>query len=741
MTTADPTEASPVLSQESLLRRMLYRIRRSLDLPEILQTTAMELQAFLGIDRVKIYQFHADESGQVVAEGLRPDRRLPSLYGLNFPADDIPPAARQLFIEARVRNVVDVVARKIGHSQLRDPETGELLSGELIWRPLDPCHAEYLTTMGVRSSVAAPILYQDQLWGLVVGHHADPLEVQAEQLHGIQLVIEQLSVAIAQSTFLTQARAKAEREALINRITKLLDSLAEIELQQALEVTVEAFQGSGGRLYIHADAFDFKNPAIAHCHRIYTCGSQPITPMQSTYAAIEEYHVWETHFKSGHYTPWESAATETPDLQPWAIDDVYQVADLRNLQAAFRPTAIRGIVCVPLYTRQQIIGYLTVFRDELQTEKLWAGQFDPDSRQSFPRQSFEIWQQSKTGQAHLWTSADLDLAQALGNRFAAAIDQYELYHQVQALNANLETQVQERTTQLTETLQTLQQAQTQLIQNEKMTSLGQLVAGIAHEINNPVNFIHGNLAHVSQYVEDVLTLLQQYQQHLPHLDIQSQRQAEELDLEFIADDLPKSIASMKLGTERICQIVQSLRTFSRLDQAEVKPVDLHAGIDSTLLILQHRLKGKSERAEIQVIKDYGALPPVECYAGALNQVFMNLISNAIDALEEKAAPRSPSDSVAEPLTIRITTRMLDAQTVQICIADNGIGIPEHVRQHLFDPFFTTKPVGKGTGLGLSISYQIVTEKHEGTLVCDSKPGQGTEFILTIPRQTVKSAQL
>lgn len=727
MTVADQPGASHALNQENLLQRILYRIRKSLDLQEILNATAMELQTFLDTDRVKIYQFRPDGSGQVVAEYLRHDRRLPSLYGLNFPADDIPPSARQLFIEARVRNVVDVESRQIGHSQLRDPATGEFISGEIIWRPLDPCHAEYLTAMGVRSSVAAPILYQEDLWGLVVAHHAEPMTIQLDQLQGIQLLVEQMSVAIAQSIFLTQARAQAEREATINQITKLLDSLSAIDLQQALERTAAAFQASGARLFIHTSVFDGQ-PHFSHqSQRLYTWGQQPTPPEQGNYAAIEDYRIWQNHFQLGQYTPWKTTDSHPTDPHPWIIDDLYQVSELRNLQAAFRATPIRSILSVPLYTRQQIIGYLTLFRDELATETLWAGRFDPDSRQLFPRQSFEIWRQSQTGQTHSWTATDLELAQVLGSRFASAIDQYELYHQVQALNSTLEAQVQERTTQLTQTLQSLQQAQTQLIQNEKMTSLGQLVAGVAHEINNPVNFIHGNLAHVSQYVEDMLTLLYQYQQHLPNLDAKSRQQAEDLDLEFIAEDLPKSLASMKLGTERICQIVQSLRTFSRLDQSEVKPVDLHAGIDSTLLILQHRLKAKPDRVEIEVIKDYGSLPLVECYAGALNQVFMNLISNAIDAVEENLEQRSP---IAP--TLRITTRVISPQTVRISIQDNGIGISEECRQNLFNPFFTTKPIGKGTGLGLSISYQIVTEKHQGTLECHSQPGQGTEFMIEIP---------
>ncbi len=302
---------------------------------------------------------------------------------------------------------------------------------------------------------------------------------------------------------------------------------------------------------------------------------------------------------------------------------------------------------------------------------------------------------------------------------------------VQASEARLRQQNQD----LEETLIHLQKTQLQLIQSEKMSSLGRLVAGIAHEINNPVNFIHGNVDHLQAYVQDLLKILDLYRQSQPLPSATLQAEADEIDLDFIMQDLPKVLDSMKVGTERIREIVLSLRTFSRLDEAEYKTVDLHAGLDSTLLILQNRLKVHGPRHEIRVIKDYGPLPGVECYAGPLNQVFMNLLNNAIDALEEHW---DLENSVAAPPTIRIQTQQLD-QTVEIRISDNGAGIPETILSQIFDPFFTTKPVGKGTGMGLSICYQIITEKHFGTLRClsqpnPSQPHQGTEFIMQIPLQ-------
>ena len=284
-----------------------------------------------------------------------------------------------------------------------------------------------------------------------------------------------------------------------------------------------------------------------------------------------------------------------------------------------------------------------------------------------------------------------------------------------------------------------------------MSSLGQLVAGIAHEINNPISFISCNLDHADQYTQDLLHLIHCYEQHYPNPSAAIQAEMEAIAFEFLVDDFPKLVNSMKVGAERICGIVLSLRNFSRLDEAEIKAVDLHEGIDSTLLLLQHRLKAQGKESEIQILKEYGNLPLVECYPGQLNQVFMNLLANAIDALEEKRVV-SDSEIFTDSPCIRIRTEVSDgdlslkgdrpnstalrddrsAARLLIRIADNGSGMIEAVQRCLFEPFFTTKPVGKGTGLGLSISYQIVVEKHKGQLLVNSELGQGTEFIIDLP---------
>lgn len=287
---------------------------------------------------------------------------------------------------------------------------------------------------------------------------------------------------------------------------------------------------------------------------------------------------------------------------------------------------------------------------------------------------------------------------------------------------------------LEKTLQELQQTQAQLIQQEKMSSLGLLVAGVAHEVNNPINFIYGNIHHATAYTSDLLELVKLYQKQYLHPPSEISEYLENVDFDFLSKDLPQLLSSMKIGAERIVQIVQSLRNFSRLDESEMKPVNIHEGIDSTLLILQSRLKATADRPAIEIVKNYSNLPLVECYAGQLNQVFMNILANAIDALESYNLDRGPKAAEANPIAIAITTEYSIPDKIIVRISDNGPGMAENVKKRLFDPFFTTKPVGKGTGLGLSISYKIVVEKHKGTLRCDSTPGLGTEFSIEIPLQ-------
>ena len=387
------------------------------------------------------------------------------------------------------------------------------------------------------------------------------------------------------------------------------------------------------------------------------------------------------------YSPWLPSNSEP---QPVLIPSVAESKELGEMQYDLLQEGIGSCAWIPLVSRGKLLGRFGVYYDKIRN-------FDEE---------------------------EVHLAETFADYIVFAIER----KQAEAELKRSQAEIAEKAAELEQALEELKRNKSQLIQSEKMSSLGQLVAGVAHEINNPVNFISGNIEHAHNYTQDLLKLLQLYQKHYPspHPEIQDEAEAAEID--FVIEDLPKLLASMKVGAERIQKIVLSLRNFSRMDEAEMKDVNIHEGIDSTLLILQNRIKAKPNSPGIQIIKNYTDLPLVECFPGQLNQVFMNILSNAIDALEEKT---NLNDN-AEPATIWIDTKLSHTNRVLIKIADNGPGIPEQIQKRLFDPFFTTKPVGSGTGLGLSISYQIVTEKHRGQLQCNSWLGERTEFTIEIP---------
>jgi len=319
-----------------------------------------------------------------------------------------------------------------------------------------------------------------------------------------------------------------------------------------------------------------------------------------------------------------------------------------------------------------------------------------------------------------WKENEVQLLVQVAEQLGIALKQAEYVQTIQ--NQNIK---------LNETLQQLKQSQAQLVQSEKMASLGQLVAGVAHEINNPVSFVRGNLQPAQEYAQDVLRLLDLYRQHYPNPDPSIAKALDELDIEFIQTDFPNLLNSMKMGTQRIQSIVSSLRNFSRLDESDFKTADIHEGLENTLLILNHHLSAQPPHPPIELIKRYGELPLIHCFPSQLNQVFVNLLVNAIDALRHNADDSNREFFLQSNPTITLQTESVD-NDVRITIADNGTGIPADVIGKLFDPFFTTKPIGKGTGLGLSICHQIITEKHGGSLKCRSTVGEGTAFIIQIP---------
>jgi PAS domain S-box-containing protein len=375
------------------------------------------------------------------------------------------------------------------------------------------------------------------------------------------------------------------------------------------------------------------------------------------------------------------------------------------------------------YNREELIGkdhriinsgyhpkeFFQEFWQTIKAGKIWKG---------------EIKNKAKDGSEYWVYTTVVPFVNESGKPYQYLAIRFDITDRKRIEEALLKSQIkfQKQADRLANALQELKHTQAQLVQTEKLATMGQLVAGIAHEINNPVSFIHGNLIHAKEYIRDLLDLLYLYQKYYPQPAPEIQATIEERDVDFLLEDLPKIINSMHLGANRICDIVISLRNFSRTDESGMSLVDIHQGIDSTLLILHNRLKGSGGKQPITVIKEYGNLPLVKCYASQLNQVFMNIISNAIDAIENQPSPQ----------IISIRTAQISPDSVIISIADNGPSISKEVQENLFEPFFTTKPIGKGTGLGLSIAHHIVEEKHHGHLKCISEPNQGVEFVISIP---------
>lgn len=488
-------------------------------------------------------------------------------------------------------------------------------------------------------------------------------------------------------------------------LDKLLDKLLKIVMENAGATNSSLILEKDGKLLIEATGVVDKNTVVL-------CSESPVENSENLPISIINYVGIAK----------ENVVLNDATVSGRFINDSYIIK-----------TQPKSILSMPIISQGKLIGILYL------ENNITSGAFTPQRLEVLKILSSQI-------------AISLKNAILYGKLETATQNLKTANEQLDDYNQTLEQKVEARTVELQEknillreqaiqielALQELQATQTQLIQTEKMSSLGQMVAGIAHEINNPINFIYGNLTHASDYFHDLLGVLNLYQQQLPNATPEIHNLAENIDLEFLIADFPRLLDSMQVGAERIRQIVLSLRNFSRLDEAVMKEVDIHEGLDSTLLLLQNQLKARPENRGIEIVKEYGKLPSVECYPGFLNQVFMNILSNAIDAIEESfVISPTVAGEKKELVTnkkgrICIRTSIVNGNKVHICIADNGAGMTEEVCQRVFDPFFTTKPVGSGTGLGLAISYQIVVEKHHGRLTCISAPGKGAEFVIEIP---------
>jgi GAF domain-containing protein len=530
-----------------------------------------------------------------------------------------------------------------------------------------------------RNEVFVPISQGEKLWGLLVAYqNSQPRYWQDEEINLLAQVGVQLGVALQQAESLKQVQVQAQKLAKAAEREKALAATVE-KIRQSLDIdTIFATSTAEVRRLLEVDR------VTIYRFRTDWSGEFVAESLAQDWISVKELvNVMSTTVYADDYLQ-NTQGGDFANGQILVIKDIYKTNYSVSDIALIELIKARAYMIVPIFQGEKLWGLLAAYQN------------------TKPRD---------------WQEDEVDLLMQIGTQLGVGLQQAELLEQTQRQKE-----------ELAQTLKELQQTQSQLIQSEKMAGLGQLVAGIAHEINNPISFIYGNITYVSEHAGSLLKLLHLYDKEYPQITAEIQKQAAEIDLDFIADDLPKILTSMTMGAERISQLVLSLRSFSRLDEAEMKPVDLHEGIDSTLLILQHRLQQRTNSFAIEIIREYGGLPPVVCYAAQMNQVFMNILNNAIDALEHAVN----LGQIIDKPKIWIRTKVQESNTIIICIADNGCGIPEIVRSRIFEPFFTTKQPGQGTGLGLSISYQIIVEKHGGNIKCISEAGKGCEFWIEIP---------
>lgn len=692
--------------QSARLRQVVDRIRSSLELKVILQTAVDEVAKLLELDRCSfVWYFQDTQRVQVVCESLR-QPQSPSLLGYHSLAKfgAVAPAIAKgdLIIKtgARSHHSLSPIAQLFKARYQRPRSFQDRSSTKL----LEAC-----------ANLWVPIHGEADWIGFIACGCDRPRHWAEAEIEFISAIAQQLEIAIAQARLYEQTQKSAQREKLVNQITNQTRQSLNLKtiLTEAIAHLLEAMQADRCLVHLVGNSHSQK----AESPQLY----EMKTSLGIAYHYKDLYEVCRPAFNpsitdfdtSGPIAEWV-----IQHWQPVAIADITQDSRIGSNNAEYQQAQIKSSLVVPVKANGTL--YAILYLNQCVYNRYWS-------------------------------KNDQKLAIAVADQLAISVQQAHLYGQIQRQAKDSAAQAEH----LAATLKQLQLTQAQLIQSEKMSSLGQLVAGVAHEINNPISFIFGNIPYVEWYVNDLIRLVKAYQEQYPHPEVEVQQLLETIELDFLERDLPQLLTSMTAGADRIRGIVLSLRNFARLDESRRKLVDIHEGLESTLLLLQgHFLPSKSVNLEysplrslppsrfaeqietleesaiakigIHVVRRYGNLPRLECYPGQLNQVFMSLLVNAVEALHRCSQEH-------KVITIRTALENTEGiEWVTIAIADNGPGIPVEIRAKIFDPFFTTKGIGEGAGLGLTMSYQVVVNQHRGKLLCNSQPGEGTEMQVKIP---------
>ena len=668
--------------KEALLARMANRIRQSLNLQEILDATVVELRAFLQTDRTKVYRFDRDGHGHVVAEASAPNR-LPSLLGLHYPADDIPPQARALFVKARTRSIVNISEQRIILNSLPTPKTtaiGDLTVEEvleqpledILSRPVDPCHVEYLTQMGVQSSVVVPIIYQQELWGLLISHHAEPREITSEDLLVVQLLADQVSLAITQASLLSQVQEQQQREAIVNQIAAMLHAPLGPEqiLHNVLEQAVKASGSSGGRLYL-------TSPDEALPAHLYTYGNQPAPSELEEPHLLENHPLWQEVGETP--APIDTALTQEGKPALRVVINLQQEPRLHQLIESFQTTPIRGLIVQPLYYGKEFLGYLTFFRDQIGTKNLWPGYEEADERQQRPRQSMAQWQALKQDKAHPWSIEEMELIQSLNIHLSLAVLQNRLYQR-------------ERQQRLVVEMHNEALSHARAAAEEVSRLKSNFLASTSHELRTP-------LASTLNY-----------------LKLLKERLYED------EDELREYIDGAYQSTQNLVTIINDVLDIAKIEDGRIA-LDLETVYLQQLLQEQCFLSGAESRYKSIPLTLHCEIETVFADKIKVRQVMTNLLDNAFKFTDEgQIDVRAVVDSTGT--------------MAQISVHDTGIGIEMENSEQLFSPFVQADGSAQrsygGTGLGLTICKRLV-ELMGGKIWLESPGlGQGNTVIFTLP---------